>query len=210
MKSLQSPSLWSFNNWRKQQDLPLAFLKLSNAAAQFLLTQQREGSPEGLLEIQADSLKHITLTHISCFKELQAHFHRNQGYLLQCPPFLPLSMDVPVPSAVSQSSAITHTHTVSIATHLHMFLLKGIFFIRETNLLLLSVNISPSHKQNAIKHGTSTFQKVRRQKMITGGLNMHGLSSFPQSFCFPWWSFDLFLSHLLLLFLPAFLSVSQK
>lgn len=54
-----------------------------------------------------------------------------------CPPFLPLSMDVPVPSAGSQSSAVTNTHTlVSIASCLHMFLLKGIFFIEETILLV--------------------------------------------------------------------------
>lgn len=102
-----------------------------------------------------------------------------------CPPFLPLSMDVPVPSAGSQSSAVTNTHTCQHCIMPSHVFAKRYFLYQRNNPLGYSVSISLQLiKQNAIKHGTSTFQNVRSQKMITGALGSH-IYTFPQSLCFP-------------------------
>lgn len=179
--------------------------------------QESEDSTEVLLEIQADSSNRIAQIHISCFNKLQALFLETRNHLRHSLQksihpsfhFLWMSLSHLQVQLTRQLGSDPHTYHQPL-THLpQCFCQKDLY---QRNKLFASqwLNFSQYLTQNPTEHDISTYQEVRKKKTITGRLHSQDPPSFPQSFCFPWWSTDPFLSPLWLLFLALFLSVFQR
>lgn len=137
----------------------------------------------------------LTTSHLPTFpasKNLKLSFTETShpAHSLQCPfedvhfrspSSLPPSMNVLVPPTGSHwhSSAVTHWHAINLQhPFIHLFATGHSLYQRNKFLDSQRLHFSQYIKQNSIKRGTSTYQEVRRQKTITGGLysQVHPLS----------------------------------